>query len=81
MDCIKFDSKYKVTYPINEMDTKPTIKYFAFEYEALDWVHEEVDRRINYTVQHSSSTVSEEELKQIEEYEYSLVKMWGLNNE
>jgi len=42
--------------------------------------HEEVDRRINYTVQHSPHTISEEELKQIEEYEYSLVKMWGLNN-
>ena len=81
MDCIKFDTKYKVTYPTHEMDTKPTIKYFAFEYEALDWVHEEVDRRINYTVQHSPYTISEEELKQIEEYEYSLVKMWGLNNE
>jgi len=37
MDCIKFDTKYKVTYPTHEMDTNPTIKYFAFEYEALDW--------------------------------------------
>ena len=81
MDSIQFDTKYKVTYPINEMDTNPTIKYFAFEYEALDWVHEEVGRRVDYTVQHSSYTVSEKELKQIEEYEYSLVKMWGLNNE
>ena len=81
MDCIKFDSKYKVTYPINEMDTKPTIKFFAFEYEALDWIHEEVERRVDHTLQHSPYSVSEEERKQIEEYEYYLVKMWGLNNE
>jgi len=33
-----------------------------------------VQRRVDFTVQHSADTVSEEELKQIEEYEYYLVK-------
>ena len=49
---------YKVTYPSHEMDSKPTIKFFEFEYEALDWSHEEVQRRIDFTVQHRSDTVS-----------------------
>ena len=67
--------RYKVTYPHDEMDSKPTVKLFEFEYEALDWSHEEVQRRIDFTVQHSSDTVSEEEYKQIEEYEYHLVRV------
>ena len=74
MDCIKFNSKYKVTYPCHEMDSKPTIKFFDLHNEAEDWIHEEVQRRVDFTVQHSVDTVSKEELKQIEEYEYYLVK-------
>ena len=71
---------YKVTNPSHEMDSKPTIKFFEFEYEALDWSHEEVQRRIDFTVQHRSDTVSEEEYKQIEEYEYYLVKVERVSN-
>ena len=76
MDTIEFEPKYKVTYPVDEMDYKnPTVKFFAFHHEMEDWVHEEVQRRVDFTVQHSFDTVSEEELKQIEEYEYYLVKI------
>ena len=76
MDTLEFEPKYKVTYPHDEMDYKnPTVKYFAFHHEMEDWVHEEVQRRVDFTVQHSFDTVSEEELKQIEEYEYYLVKI------
>ena len=76
MDTIEFEPKYKVTYPHDEMDWKnPTVKYFAFHHEMEDWVHEEVQRRVDFTVQHSFDTVSEEELKEIEEYEWYLVKV------
>jgi len=75
MDTIEFEPRYKVTYPCCEMDSKPTVKFFAFHHEMEDWVHEEVQRRVDFTVQHSFDTVSEEELKQIEEYEYYLVKI------
>ena len=76
MDTIEFEPKYKVTYPCDEMDWKnPTVKYFAFHDEMEDWVHEEVQRRVDYTVEHSPFTVSEEELKEIEEYEWYLVKI------
>lgn len=74
MTNIEFKPKYKVSYYHDEMDSKPTIKFFDLHSEMEDWIHEEVQRRVDYTVQHSSDTVSEEEYKQIEEYEYSLVK-------
>ena len=75
MDAIEFEPKYKVTYPCHEMDSEPTVKYFAFHNEMEDWITEEVQHRIDYTVQHSPFTVSEEEYKEIEEYEYYLVKI------
>ena len=76
MNTIEFEPKYKVTYPHDEMDWKnPTVKYFAFHHEMEDWLHEEVKRRVDFIVQHSFDTVSEEELKEIEEYEWYLVKV------
>ena len=66
---------YKVTYAIDSLDTKPVIKTFDEEYEALEWLENEVQERIDYTVQHSQYTISEEEYKEIEENEYSLVRI------
>ena len=66
---------YKVTYAIDSLDSNPTIKTFEHEYEAEEWLHNEVQERIDYTVQHSPFSISEEEYKDIEEYEYSLVKI------
>jgi len=39
------------------------------------YVQDEIQRRIDYTVQHSPFTISEEEYKEIEEYENSLIKI------
>ena len=58
---------YKVIYPVDSLDSNPTIKIFNEEYEALEWVENEV--------QHSPYTISEEEYQQIEESEYSLVQI------
>ena len=66
---------YKVTYAIDSLDTNPIIKFFESEYEAEEWLNDEVQHRIDYTVQHSPYTISEDEYKEIEEYEYSLVKI------
>ena len=66
---------YKVTYAIDSLDTKPVIKTFETEYEMEEWITEEVQHRIDYTVQHSPYTISEEEYKEIEENEYSLVRI------
>jgi len=66
---------YKVTYAIDSLDTNPIIKTFETKFEAEEWLHDEVQHRIDYTVQHSQYTISEKEYKEIEEYEYSLVRI------
>ena len=71
---------YKVTYAIDSLDTNPTIKIFEHEYEAEEWLHNEVQERMDYTVQHSPFTISEEEYRDIEEYEYSLVRLEKVDN-
>ena len=66
---------YKVTYAIDSLDTKPVIKTFDEHYDMEEWITEEVQHRIDYTVQHSPYTISEKEYQEIEEYEYSLVRI------
>ena len=66
---------YKVTYAIDSLDTNPVIKTFESEYEAEEWLHNEVSERIDYIVQHSPYTISEKEYKEIEENEYTLVRI------
>ena len=45
---------YKVTYAIDSLDSNPTIKFFESEYEAEEWLHNEVQERISWTVEHLS---------------------------
>jgi len=66
---------YKVTYAIDSLDTNPVIKTFDEHYEMEEWLHNEVQERISWTVEHSPYTISEKEYKEIEEYEYSLVRI------
>ena len=42
--------KYKVTYAIDSLDTQPVVKLFDEEYEAEEWLHDEVNKRVNFTV-------------------------------
>ena len=66
---------YKVTYAIDSLDTNPVIKTFEHEYEAEEWLNDEVQERMDYIVQHSPYTISEEEYREIEENEYSLIRI------
>ena len=66
---------YKVTYAIDSLDSNPTIKTFEHEYEALEWLENEVQRRMDYVVHHSAYSISEERYKEIEENEYQLVRI------
>jgi len=66
---------YKVTYAFDSLDTNPVIKTFDEEYEALEWLNDEVQRRMDYVVQHSPYTISEKEYQEIEENEYTLVRI------
>mgnify|MGYP003144289670 CR=1 FL=1 len=66
---------YKVTYAIDSLDTKPTIKFFENEFDAEEWLHNEVQERISWTIEHSPFTISEKEYEEIEENEYTLVRI------
>ena len=66
---------YKVTYPCDSLDPNPTIKIFDCFNEMEDWISEELEHRISYTVQHSPFTISEEEYVAIEENERALIRI------
>ena len=66
---------YKVTYASDYLDPKPIIKFFDEHYKMEEWVHDEVQRRIEFQIEHSPFSISEKEYREIEEYEYSLVRI------
>mgnify|MGYP000143213871 CR=1 FL=1 len=72
---IKLDKKYKVTYSSDYLDKNPTIKYFDLWDEMQDWIAEEVSNRVQWCVDHSPYSISEKELKELEEIEHSLIKI------
>jgi len=65
--------KHTVTYKAFDLDDKPVIKTFDSYDEAADWINDEIDHRVQYTVDHSPYLITEEERQQIEEHETSLV--------
>ena len=67
--------KYKVTYKIDSLDTNPSIEMFNDSNEMFDYIHEEVQRRINWSVEHSPYFLSDKDLKDLEAVEYSLVRI------
>ena len=72
---LPLNAKYKVTYAIDYLDSNPIIEYFDEWHDMQDYVQDEIQRRIDFTVQHSPFTISEEEYKEIEEHENSLIKI------
>jgi len=66
---------YKVTYAIDSLDTQPVVKLFDEEYEAIEWMNDEIQRRIEYVVAHSQFSISEKRYKEIEENEHSLARI------
>ena len=66
---------YKVTYAIDSLDTNPIIKIFEEHYEMEEWVHDEIQRRIDFCIQHNPFLIDERELNLMTEHEYSLVKI------
>ena len=72
---------YKVTYYHNTglawIDPNPIIKYFEFFNDMEDWINEEVERRVNETIEDVGSLepVSEEERQGIEQEERCYIKI------
>ena len=63
----------QVTYAIDSLDPNPTVDWFDTMAEAQEWVAEEVSRRVEWIVSHSPYPISDEELSELEETEFSLV--------
>lgn len=66
---------YRVTYAIDSLDPNPTVKTFEDEWEALDWVSDEINARASYIVEHSPYTISDEEYQHIIETEQNLTRI------
>ena len=64
---------FKVIYAIDTLDTSPEVKFFDFFNEGEDYLTEEVERRVQWAVEHSQYSISEEERQRLEEFEYSLI--------
>ena len=71
---------YKVTYAIDSLDTNPTTVIFEEEWEAIDWLDDEITRRIDYVVQHRAYSTSETELEELREVETSLARIEEIDN-
>ena len=66
--------KYKLFhYPC--YNASPEIKYFDLWDELQDYITEEVERRVQFQVDHSPFSISEKEREEIEEEEWTLVKI------
>jgi len=67
--------KYKLTHAVCYLDSNPEIKMFDLWDELQDYITEEVDRRVQFRVEHSPFSISEKEREEIEQEEYTLVKI------
>ena len=66
---------YRVVYAVDSLDPNPEIMEFDEEWEAQDWAHMAVQGRVEMIVSHSPHTVSESELQELYDTEYSLIRI------
>lgn len=59
----------------DSLDTSPDCIAFTTEWEATDFVADEVQRRVSYMSEHSAQTVTEQDLQDWEEQESQLVRL------
>lgn len=64
-----------VTEAVDSLDPNPDQYLFTTEQEALDHVSEGIRTRVDYIVQHSPYSISEDELQALEEQEAQLFKV------
>jgi hypothetical protein len=67
------DQVWIVTCASDSLDPNPDCVAFSTEWEAIDFASDEVQRRIDYLMQHSQESVSEEQLNEWQETESQLV--------
>ena len=67
--------QYRVTYAIDSLDPSPLVKLFDSEWEAQEFLSEEINSRMDYLVQHSVYSISESEYESMYELESSLARI------
>tara|TARA_R100000388_G_scaffold70056_1_gene50722 strand:- start:30 stop:251 length:222 start_codon:yes stop_codon:yes gene_type:complete len=67
--------KYKLIYKIDHLDDNPMSELFDSSYELFEFLQEEVQRRVDFAVSHSPYKLSNQDIKDLEETEYSLVRI------
>jgi hypothetical protein len=66
---------YRVTYAIDSLDPNPVVQEFETECEAVEFLIDEVNRRVEFVVAHSAYEIDESEFDAIVETEYSLARI------
>ena len=66
---------YKLIHSCYYTDSNPDIKTFDDWDELQDYITEEVERRVQFRVENSPFSISEKEREDIEQEEYTLVKI------
>lgn len=66
---------YTVTQYADSLDPNPERFEFDTWHEAEDWYWEEIERRVQFQVDHSPHTVSDEERRHMEEQERQLIRI------
>ena len=67
--------EYKLTYAIDTLDKDPVKKTFKSFWELEEWLSEETQRRIEFTVAHSPYSLSEDDLEALQETENSMIQI------
>jgi hypothetical protein len=66
---------YRVTYAIDSLDPNPIVQEFETECEAVEFLSEEVNRRVEFIVAHTPYAIDESEFDAIVETEYNLARI------
>lgn len=66
---------YKVTVSVDYLDPNPSEHFFDTGDEASDFLYNHVNECVQYRVEHSPYSISEEELNSITEEEMQLVRI------
>ena len=67
--------KYRVTYAIDSLDPNPIVETFDTESEAIEWLSDETQRRVEHIIAHSPYAIDDSEYESILETEYNLARI------
>lgn len=71
----RMDQVAIVTLAADSLDPFPDVIAFPSEWEATDFIGEEIQRRLDHRVQHSQQPVTEQDLEDWEEEESQLIRI------